>query len=169
MPAKSRSRLTSVAPSASAVAAIHQVVFVQREAALLASQLNGRVKISRPFRNRFAVQEGQELVAGLFQLRAPSTCWQSDNPKKHFASNNRTGNHAIALVQPSHPILDLWGCPHQIADRVCVQQVRHAGGHLSKGSWSRTGNRAAAIAASRSSTAAALGWRISRTARHKAC
>jgi hypothetical protein len=70
---------------------------------------------------------------------------------------DRTCNHAIALVQPGHPDLDLWRCPHQIADRVRVGQISHSGGHLSKAPWSPTGGRAAAMAASRSSTAAALG------------
>jgi hypothetical protein len=29
-------------------------------------------------------------------------------------------------------VLDSWGRPHQIADRVCVQKVGHAGGRWSK-------------------------------------
>ncbi len=134
-----------------------QVVFVQGEASLLASQLNGCVEVRRSLRDRFAAKDSQKLAAGLFQLRAPSTCWQSGNPEEYFAASDRTGNHAITSVEPGHPVLDSWGCPHQIADRVCVQEVGHAGGHRSKAPLSATGSRAAAIAASRSSTAAALG------------
>lgn len=87
------------------------------------------------------------LVARLFQLRTPLTLRQPGNPEEYFASNYRTGNHAITLVQPRH----------QVTDRVCVQQIDHPRGHLSKAPWSRTGRRAAAIAASRSSTAEELG------------
>lgn len=48
-------------------------------------------------------------------------------------------------------------CLNNPAIYIRVQQVGHPGGHLSKTPWLRTGSRAAAIAASRSSTAAALG------------
>ena len=134
-----------------------QVVFVQREAALLASELDRCVKVARPFRDRFTAQGGQELVAGLFQFRAPPACRQPGNPEEYFAANDRTRDHAITRVEPGHPALDSWARPHQIADRVCVEQVCHLDGHLSKAPSSRTGSRAAAIAASSSSTAAALG------------
>jgi len=83
IPAKSLSRLTSVAPSASA----------QGEAALLASELDGGVKVARPFRDRFASQGSQ---AGLCQLRAPP---------------RNLGNDAINPIQPCHPVLDSQAAP----------------------------------------------------------
>ena len=96
------------------------------------SQFDGCVKVRRSLRDRFAAKDRQELAAGLFQLRAPATCWQSGNPEKYFAASDGTGNHAIISVEPGHPVLDSWGCPHQIADRVCVQEVGHTEGYVSK-------------------------------------
>jgi hypothetical protein len=105
-----------------------EVVFVQRGAALLASQLYGRVNVARPFWDCLAVHGIQELATGLFQLCAAPASWKSCNPKPYFASNDRTGNHAITPVQPGHPVLDLWRGSHQIANRVCVEEVGHSSG-----------------------------------------
>jgi len=66
-----------------------QIIFVQRKAALLASQLNGRVEIAGPLRDRFAADGSQELATGLLQLRASSARRKSCNPEKYFASNDR--------------------------------------------------------------------------------
>jgi hypothetical protein len=95
-----------------------EIVFVQGEATLLPSQLNGRVKVACPFRDRFAAHGAQKLATGLFQLGAPPASRKSCKPKEYFASNDRTGNHAVALVQPGHPVLDWRRRSHQIANRV---------------------------------------------------
>jgi|SRR5271157_900544 len=108
------------------------VVFVQSEAALLAGCLDSRVEAVGPLRHGFAAKHSQELAAGLLQLRPPSTRWQPGDPEKHFASNDRARNHTVAMAQTSHPAFDSRGGPHQIADRILVQQIGHAGGHLSK-------------------------------------
>ena len=99
----------------------------------MAGQLNGCVEVARSFRYRFAAHGGQELVAGLLQLPAPSAGRKSCDPEEYFAPHNRAGNYAITLLQPGHPILDSWGCPHQITDGVCVQKGKSPWWHSVEG------------------------------------
>lgn len=90
IPLKSLSRLTNVAPRATAVAATHRS-FSSNEAALLPSQLEGCVHVPRPFREWLAADRSQKLTPGLFQLGAPSSWRNSCNAEKYFASNYRKG------------------------------------------------------------------------------
>jgi len=58
-----------------------EVVFVQRKTVLLASQLNRRVKVAGPFRDRFALHVIQELVARVLKLGAPPASRKSCDPE----------------------------------------------------------------------------------------
>ncbi len=46
--------------------------------------------------------------------------------EKDFAPNDGTSNHVIGPLQSSHPVLNLWQSPHQVANRICVEKVDHS-------------------------------------------
>ena len=118
---------------------------------------SGNVATPRYFRDGFAMESVQKLLSRLLQFRPPPAYGKTENSKENLAANNRAGDDTVSFVQSEHPLLHSRIRPHQSADGVRIQQVCHGFVYLSNGPLPHTGSRAAAMAASRSSTAEGLG------------
>lgn len=124
---------------------------------MLAGQLEIGVELRCAFRDRLAAELVQELKAGFFQFGAAFARGQPSDPKQYFAANDRACDDTVASGQTGNPSLNSGISPHQVAYCVCVQKIDHTCCDSSNVPLSRTGKRAETIAASSSSTAAALG------------